>query len=201
LGKKGGAVRDLTELLTEIRACRLCAEHLPLGPNPVLQAAQTAKILIVGQAPGIRVHRTGLPFNDPSGDRLRDWLGIDRDQFYDPALMAIVPMGFCYPGRGKSGDLPPRPECAATWRAPLMASLANIRLTVVIGRYAIAYHLPDYGRNPSVTNAVANWRSHWPDVIPLPHPSPRNNLWLRRNAWFDTEIVPALRSRVAEILS
>ena len=194
-------MRDLTELLTEIRACRLCAEHLPLGPNPVLQAAQTAKILIVGQAPGIRVHRTGIPFNDPSGDRLRDWLGIDRDSFYDPALMAIVPMGFCYPGRGKSGDLPPRPECAATWRAPLMASLPNIRLTVVIGRYAIAYHLPDYGRNPSVTNAVANWRSHWPDVIPLPHPSPRNNLWLRRNAWFDTEIVPALRARVAEILS
>lgn len=194
-------MRDLTELLTEIRACRLCAEHLPLGPNPVLQASLTAKILIVGQAPGIRVHRTGLPFNDPSGDRLRDWLGIDRDPFYDPALLAIVPMGFCYPGRGKSGDLPPRPECAATWRAPLMASLPNIRLTVVIGRYAIAYHLPDYGRNPSVTNAVANWRSHWPDVIPLPHPSPRNNLWLRRNAWFDTEVIPALQARVAEILS
>lgn len=194
-------MRDLTELLTEIRACRLCAEHLPLGPNPVLQASQTAKILIVGQAPGIRVHRTGLPFNDPSGDRLRDWLGIDRDSFYDPALMAIVPMGFCYPGRGKSGDLPPRPECAATWRVPLMANLPSIRLTVVIGRYAIAYHLPDYGRNPSVTNAVANWRSHWPDVIPLPHPSPRNNLWLRRNAWFETEVVPALRARVTEILS
>jgi len=194
-------VRDLTELLTEIRACRLCAEHLPLGPNPVLQASQTAKILIVGQAPGIRVHRTGLPFNDPSGDRLRDWLGIDRDSFYDPALMAIVPMGFCYPGRGKSGDLPPRPECAATWRVPLMANLPSIRLTVVIGRYAIAYHLPDYGRNPSVTNAVANWRSHWPDVIPLPHPSPRNNLWLRRNAWFEAEVVPALRARVTEILS
>lgn len=194
-------MNDLDALLFEIRTCRLCAAHLPLGPNPILQAADTAQILIVGQAPGTQAHRTNLPFNDPSGDRLRDWLGITRAQFYDPHLIAIVPMGFCYPGRGTSGDLPPRPECAATWRAALMARLPRIRLTVVIGRYAIAHHLPEYGRRPSVTEAVSQWRSHWPDVIPLPHPSPRNNLWLRRHSWFEAEVVPALQARVADVLS
>ncbi|ANJ66015.1 hypothetical protein A9404_00220 [Halothiobacillus diazotrophicus] len=193
-------MQNLEELLTEIRDCRLCAPHLPLGPRPVLQAAELAKILIVGQAPGTRVHKTGLPFNDPSGDRLRTWLGIDRSQFYDPTAMAIVPMGFCYPGTGKSGDLPPRPECADTWRAPLLARLPNIRLTVVIGRYAIAYHLPDYGRNPGVSTVVADWQKHWPDIIPLPHPSPRNNRWLKQHDWFERDVIPALQKRVADIL-
>lgn len=194
-------MNDLETLLTEIRACRLCANHLPLGPKPILQGAETARILIVGQAPGTRAHQTGQPFNDPSGDRLRDWLGVDRERFYDPALMAIVPMGFCYPGRGKSGDLPPRPECAATWRPSLLARLTNIELTVVIGRYAIAYHLPDYGRNATVSDVVADWRTHWPHTIPLPHPSPRNTLWLRRHAWFENDVIPALKKRVADILT
>ena len=188
----------LNTLLTEIRACTLCAGQLPLGPRPTLQANAAARILIAGQAPGRKVHATGIPFNDASGDRLRNWLGMSREQFYDSAQVAIVPMGFCYPGTGKSGDLPPRPECAAAWRAALLAQLTNIELTLVIGQYALAYHLPGAGK--SVTQAVQGWRQHWPDTVPLPHPSPRNNLWLRRNPWFDEELLPALRKRVAEVL-
>jgi len=189
----------LTSLLTEVRACTLCAAHLPLGPRPVLQAAASARILIAGQAPGRKVHETGIPFNDASGERLRSWLGISREQFYDASKVAIVPMGFCYPGTGKSGDLPPRPECATAWRRALMAQLGNIELTLVIGQYAQAYHLP--GAGTSVTDIVSAWRQHWPHTVPLPHPSPRNNLWLRRNPWFEEELLPALRKRVAEVLA
>ncbi len=189
----------LATLLTEVRACTRCAAHLPLGPRPVLQLHASARLLVAGQAPGRKVHETGLPFNDASGDRLRDWLGISRETFYDARQIAIVPMGFCFPGTGKSGDLPPRPECAPAWRAPLLSHLKQLRLTLVIGRYALAYHLPDAGA--SLTAVVQDWRRHWPQVVPLPHPSGRNNLWLKRNPWFEQELLPPLRIRVAQVLA
>lgn len=189
----------LTALLADVRACALCADHLPLGPRPVLQADARARILIAGQAPGRKVHASGIPFADASGDRLRAWLGLSREVFYDAGRVAILPMGFCYPGTGRSGDLPPRPECAPKWRAELLARLRDVELTLVIGQYALAYHLP--GAAPSLTEAVQAWRARWPVVVPLPHPSPRNNLWLKRNPWFEAELVPALRDRVAELLA
>lgn len=182
-----------------VRACAACREHLPLGPRPVFQIGAGARILIAGQAPGIRVHRSGVPFDDPSGDRLRDWLGLTRDQFYDPALIAILPMGFCYPGTGPSGDLPPRPECAPLWRASLLERLTDLRLTIVIGQYAMNEHLPEC-RSNSLTEVVRGWRSRLPSLMPLPHPSPRNNRWLAKNPWFAVEALPALRGRVAEVL-
>lgn len=185
-------------LLSEVRRCTLCAEHLPLGARPVLQLDRQARILVAGQAPGRRVHESGVPFADASGDRLREWLDLPAAIFYDARRVAILPMGFCFPGRGKAGDLPPRSECAATWRDRLMRQLANLRLTLVIGRYAQAYHLPVAGN--SVTGAVRSWRKHWPVVVPLPHSSPRNNLWLRRNPWFEEELLPCLRRRAKEVL-
>ena len=185
-------------LLEEVRSCRLCAAHLPHGPWPVLQFHPNARILIAGQAPGRRVHESGTPFDDASGDRLRDWMGVTREQFYDPGMIAILPMGFCYPGTGKSGDLPPRPECAPAWRETLLARLKFLRLTLVLGRYAQDYHLGKTGA--SLTETVKSWRQYWPVAVPLPHPSPRNNLWLRRNAWFESELIPALRERVAQAL-
>ncbi|MFZ2652928.1 MAG: uracil-DNA glycosylase family protein [Burkholderiaceae bacterium] len=191
-------VASLASLLTEVRACTLCAGHLPLGPRPVLQASPGARILIAAQAPGRKVHESGLPFNDASGDRLRDWLGISRETFYDATQIAIVPMGLCYPGTGRSGDLPPRPECAPAWREALLGHLSKIELALVIGQYAQAYHLP--GERASLTDLVQSWRDYWPATVPLPHPSPRNNLWIRRNPWFTEELLPALRARVAEVL-
>jgi uracil-DNA glycosylase len=185
-------------LVDEVRACSLCAAHLPLGPRPVLQLHPAARILIAAQAPGRKVHETGVPFNDASGARLRSWLGLTPSTFYNPELIAIVPMAFCYPGKGPSGDMPPRPECAARWRAPVLGTLKQLRLTLVIGRYALAYHLPE--ERAGLTHAVRNWRRHGPAIIPLPHPSPTNNGWMARNAWFERELVPALRARVAEIL-
>lgn len=191
---------SLGRLIAQIEQCRLCEASLPLGPRPVLQAGSSkARILIASQAPGTRVHASGRPFTDRSGERLRDWLGMSEQQFYDPRLVAIVPMGFCYPGRGKGGDLPPRPECAATWRAPLLAKLPHIELTLAIGRYAIDYHLPGEA-GASLTDIVRRWREFWPAVVPLPHPSPRNNIWLRRNPWFEAELVPQVRQRVAALL-
>ncbi len=189
----------LPQLLTQVRQCTLCAEHLPLGLRPVVQAHAAARILIVGQAPGRKVHATGVPFNDASGERLRDWLGMDRDTFYDAKRVALLPMGFCYPGTGKSGDLPPRPECAPAWRKSLLAHLKNIELTLVIGQYAQDWHLP--GEHASLTELVMNWRAHWPHTVPLPHPSPRNNLWIRRNPWFAEELLPEIRIRVAGVLA
>jgi len=188
----------LASLLSEVRACVLCAEHLPLGPRPVVQMQRSARILIAGQAPGRKVHETGVPFNDASGDRLRTWLGLSREVFYDAGQVAILPMGFCFPGTGRSGDLPPRPECAPAWRAAMMSQLKHLRLTLVIGQYAQAYHLPNEAG--SVTEAVKAWRKNWPHTVPLPHPSPRNNLWLKRNPWFEKELVPALRLRVKDVL-
>lgn len=189
---------SLESLLTQVRRCTLCADHLPLGPRPVLQAHASARILVVGQAPGRRVHETGLPFNDPSGDRLRSWMGISRETFYDATQLAILPMGFCYPGTGRSGDLPPRPECAPAWREALLSHLKDIQLALIIGQYAQAYHLRGAAR--SVTEKVLAWRTYWPNVVPLPHPSPRNNLWLKRNPWFEDELVPALQNRMSELL-
>lgn len=185
-------------LLAQVRSCELCAAELPMGPRPVLQLHPAARILVAAQAPGRKVHETGIPFNDASGERLRSWLGVTREQFYDPRLFAIVPMGLCYPGKGASGDLPPRPECAAHWRAPLLRLLRRLQLTLVIGQYAGAYHLPD--ERDGVTAAVRNWRRYWPALVPLPHPSPTNNRWLARNRWFEQELVPHLRERVAQVI-
>lgn len=192
--------KTLPLLLKEVRACTLCAPHLPHGVRPVVQAGRKARILVVGQAPGRKVHASGTPFDDASGERLRQWMGLGREQFYDPNLVALVPMGFCYPGTGASGDLPPRPECAARWRAPLLSALPHIELTLVLGQYALAWHLPALARRP-LTEAVAAWRDHWPALLPLPHPSPRNNIWLKRNPWFDLQVVPALQARVREVLA
>lgn len=189
----------LEALLAEVRGCALCAPHLPLGPRPVLQAAPGARILVAGQAPGRRVHESGVPFDDPSGHRLREWMGVDRDTFYDPVQVAILPMGFCYPGTGASGDLPPRPECAPAWRRRLLELLPSVELTLVLGRYAQDWHLGAPGRG--VTDAVAHWREGWPSLLPLPHPSPRNNRWLKANPWFEEEVLPALRARVAGLLA
>ncbi len=188
----------IARLLNDIRACTACAD-LPLGPRPIVQLDRRARILIAGQAPGVRAHNAGVPFDDPSGDRLRDWMGVGRETFYDPSRIAILPMGFCYPGTGKSGDLPPRPECADLWRTRLLAQLPNLDLTLVIGQYALNWHLPE-SRGLSVTDAVRNWRSHMPGVLPLPHPSPRNNRWLKTNPWFEADVLPALRERVATLI-
>jgi uracil-DNA glycosylase len=189
---------DLQLLLEEVRQCRLCEPELPFGARPVLQCATNARILIAGQAPGSKVHATGIPFDDPSGKRLRQWMGIGDDEFYDPEQIAILPMGFCYPGTGKSGDLPPRPECAVTWREPLLAQLPKIELILVLGQYAQVWHFDN--RKISLTERVKDWRAGWPEILPLPHPSPRNNRWLKQNPWFESEVLPELQSEVARLL-
>ena len=189
---------SLKQLLAEVRACTICAEHLPHGPRPVVQLHPSAKVLIAGQAPGRKVHESGVPFDDASGDRLRDWMGVDRDTFYNPKKLAILPMGFCYPGTGTSGDLPPRPECAPAWRQALLDRLPGLGLTLVIGQYAMADH---FGKSRiTLTDRVRAWRDAEAGVIPLPHPSPRNNLWLKRNPWFEEELLPVLRKRVRVFL-
>jgi uracil-DNA glycosylase len=188
----------LNRLLQEVRACTICAPYLSVPPRPVLQAAVGARILIAGQAPGRRVAASGVPFDDASGERLRGWMGIDKSSFYDPDFIAILPMGFCYPGHGRSGDLPPRAECAATWRARLLEELPSIRLTLVIGAYAQAWHLKS-GSGATLTAAVRSWREHGAQVLPLPHPSPRNNGWLQRNPWFEAEVVPELKTLVSAL--
>jgi uracil-DNA glycosylase len=192
-------MNSLASLLESMRDCAICAD-LPLGPKPIFQLGGKARILIVGQAPGRVTHHKGIPFDDPSGVRLRNWLGVSRDEFYDPAKFAIFPMGLCYPGTGKGGDLPPRPECAAHWRRRVLSALPNVELTITLGKYAHDWHLGDrQGRTLSET--VANWRSFWPNVLPLPHPSPRNIAWFKKNAWFEAEIIPALQTRIATLLS
>lgn len=190
---------NLKDLLVEISACSICKEQLPLGPNPVLSAEQSAKILIIGQAPGTKVHQTSIPWNDPSGDRLRDWMGINKEVFYDKSKIAIVPMGFCYPGKGKSGDLPPRPECAAQWHQLLLNHLQNIELTLLIGQYAQSYYLGTKKKN-NLTETVRAYSEYQPKYIATPHPSPRNRFWFKNNPWFEEEIIPLLKLRVIEAL-
>ncbi|MEO1576635.1 MAG: uracil-DNA glycosylase family protein [Pseudomonadota bacterium] len=194
-----GEKTDFATLRQAIAACRLCEASLPHGPRPVLQAHPDARVLIAGQAPGRKVHESGVPFDDPSGDRLRQWLGISREVFYDPHQLAIVPMGFCYPGTGTSGDLPPRPECAPAWRADILGHLTQVRLTLVIGQYAQKAHLPN--AKGSLTDTVRRWSEFGPDVVPLPHPSPRNNRWLKKNPWFEETLLPELEKRVADALA
>ena len=191
---------SLDALLGEVSACTICAEHLPLGPRPVVQASATARLLIIGQAPGTKVHETGIPFNDPSGDRLRDWLGVDRNVFYDPARIAIMPMGFCYPGRyERGGDLPPRPECAPAWHDAIRAQLAQVELTLLVGQYSQAHYLGKRrGRN--LTETVRNWRDFLPDFLPTPHPSWRTIGWAKKNPWFEADVLPDLKRRVAALL-
>ncbi len=188
------------QLIEQVSKCVICEPHLPLGARPVIQFNPNARILIAGQAPGIKVHETGVPFNDASGNRLREWLGLTRDEFYDANNIAILPMGFCYPGRGKSGDLPPRKECAPAWREQLLAALPNIELTIVLGKYAQAYHLPETKKMP-LTELVKSWREYWPNYLVLPHPSPRNNIWLKKNPWFKQDVLPELNKHVAAILN
>ncbi|EEX30685.1 MULTISPECIES: uracil-DNA glycosylase family protein [Vibrio] len=184
----------LEDLLQQIRQCRLCEPNLPLGANPIIQASKEAKLLIIGQAPGTRVHKTSIPWNDPSGDRLRQWLKLDKTAFYDATKIAIMPMGLCYPGKGKSGDLPPRKECAPQWHSKVLEQLPNIGMTLLIGQYAQNYYLQD--KPKTLTETVRAWQQWAPHYLPLPHPSPRNTLWLKRNPWFEAEVVPFIREYV-----
>jgi uracil-DNA glycosylase len=187
------------DLLDRARACRICS-NLPLGPRPLFQASPSSKILIAGQAPGSKTHDKGITFDDPSGNRLRDWMGVDRDTFYDSEKIAVLPMGFCYPGTGSSGDLPPRSECAPAWRQAFLDYMSKVELTFIIGRYARDWHLPDR-QSETLTETIKDWKALAPDIIPLPHPSPRNNRWLKQNDWFGEEVLPMLRDRVATILA
>ncbi len=188
-------------LLEQIRACRLCADHLPLGPRPVVRASQTARLLIVGQAPGTKVHASGIPWNDRSGDRLRGWLGLSPELFYDERRIAIVPMGFCYPGRDvNGGDLPPRPECAPLWHPLLQPALGQVGLTLLVGGYAQAFYLGQR-RLSSMTQTVQRFGDYLPEFLPLPHPSWRTTGWERKNAWFGDMLLPELRARIGALLS
>lgn len=192
---------EFDRLMARIRACRLCEPELPLGARPILAADPRARILLAGQAPGRRVHASGIPWDDDASTRrLLDWLGIDHATLHDASRFALVPMAFCYPGTGRSGDLPPRPECRAHWHDELFRHLPNLRLRILVGRHALAYHLP--GPRPGgLTETVAAWRGHAPALFPLPHPSPRNQIWLRRNPWFAVELLPALRQAVRRVLA
>jgi uracil-DNA glycosylase len=188
---------NVADVVSAAKACDICKAHLPLGPRPVFQIHPNAKLLVVGQAPGIRVHKSGIPFNDPSGDRLRQWMGVSREIFYDAAKIAILPMGFCYPGTGTSGDLPPRPECAPKWRSTMLSLMPNIELTLVIGQYAQDWHLGDTQKQ-TLTETVQNWQAYWPSKLVLPHPSPRNNIWLKKNEGFVEKIIPVLQQRIKQ---
>jgi len=187
-------------LLAEIRSCIACAAHLPLGPRPVVQASASARLLIVGQAPSLTVHTTGMPWNDKSGEQLRRWLGIDGEVFYDPERVAIMPMGYCYPGRGSSGDLPPRRECAALWHERLLAQMKHIELTLLIGQYAQRHFLGSTSKG-GVTETVEAFAEYAPRFIPLPHPSPRNTGWFKHHPWFERDVLPVLRERVRHVLA
>ena len=190
----------LETLLTELRACRACEAHLPHGPRPVLQVGREARVLIIGQAPGARVHASGIPWDDKSGQRLRDWMGMGPERFYDPDCVALVPMGYCYPGRGPSGDLPPRRECAELWLERVLAEMPHIELTLLVGAYAQQRFL-GAERRASLTETVAAWREYGPSRVPLPHPSPRNQGWFKHHPWFERELLPVLKARVADALS
>lgn len=187
----------MLNLLNEIKKCTICLAHLENGVNPVLSASKKSKIIIIGQAPGSIVHKTGIPWNDKSGDRLRDWLGISKDDFYNEDIFALIPMGFCYPGKGKTGDLPPRKECAPQWHNQLFEEMKDIKLTLLVGSYAQNYYL---NAKETLTETVRNFEQFLPDYIPLPHPSPRNNIWLRKNPWFEECLIPILREKIRSIV-
>jgi uracil-DNA glycosylase len=193
------ATSDFAQLLEQVRACRLCERHLPLGPKPILRARPAAKLLIVGQAPGRRVHDSGIPWNDPSGDRLRNWMQIGREQFYDETRIAIIPTAFCYPGTGAGGDLPPRPECAPLWHPRLVPALPRLQIALLVGSYSQAYYLGNR-RKATLTETVRAWREYLPHFLVLPHPSPRNQMWLKRNPWFQQDLLPFLRWLVNRIV-
>lgn len=186
-------------LVADVKSCTLCKRALPDGVRPVFQIHPEARILIAGQAPGRKVHESGIPFDDASGKRLREWLGMSPETFYNPKKVAILPMGFCYPGTGKNGDLPPRPECEPAWRAQLLQQLPNVEITLVLGTYAQKYHFNS--PKSSLTELVKSWQNYWPSAVPLPHPSPRNNIWLSQNRWFEQQLLPKLKKRLASILS
>ncbi|WP_163518015.1 uracil-DNA glycosylase family protein [Gelidibacter japonicus] len=190
----------MQDLLHNIRNCSLCKAHLPLGPRPVVTAHQDSKIVIIGQAPGTKVHASGIPWDDASGKQLRKWLGVTVEEFYDEKNFAIVPMGFCYPGRGKGGDLPPRPECAPQWHEQLMEFMPNVELVLLIGMYAQKYYLKNDAKK-TLTETVAEYQDYLPKYFPLPHPSPRNRFWLTRNPWFEGEVVSQLQKSIKTILN
>ncbi len=200
LGTNPTVKTEFEALVENAKACTICAAYLPLGPRPVFQIHPASRILIVSQAPGRKVHETGIPFNDASGNRLRDWMGVDRDTFYNPEKIAILPMGFCYPGTGSSGDLPPRPECAPAWQDLFLAQMPRVELKLIIGTYALKWHVGKR-QGANLTETVKNWAEYWPSVLPLPHPSPRNNIWLAKNAWYEATVVPVLKKRVSAILN
>ena len=191
-------MRD-ADLIQQVKNCSECSAHLPLGPKPVFQFGPKAPILLVSQAPGTAAHHSGKPFDDPSGERLRRWLGVSSESFYNPENFSLLPMGFCYPGKGSGGDLPPRPECAKRWRATLLARLTNVQFTLLVGSHAVRWHLSKPQK--SLSETVADWQARWPDVAVLPHPSPRNTYWLRQRPWIEDTIVPNVQARVASLLS
>ena len=199
MGLPPDVAETLAEGLAAARGCRLCEEHLPLGPNPIVRLSPKLKILLVSQAPGAIAHRKSLPYMDPSGRRLREWLGVGETEFYESGHFGILPMGFCYPGKAGGGDAPPRPECAPTWHARLLGLAPKPVLTILIGAYAQKAWLGKR-RARTLGATVRGFREYWPEMLPLPHPSPRNNIWLRRNPWFEEEVLPALREAVAEAI-
>jgi uracil-DNA glycosylase family 4 len=197
--KFGANKQDLTKVMKRVRACKACKDHLPHGPRPALQANKNAKLLIVGQAPGIKAHRSGIPWNDASGDRLREWLGLSQETFYNEKIVAILPMGFCYPGRGGRGDLPPRKECFPLWHKKLTSLMPNLRLVLLVGGHAQSEYLKSE-RKSSLTETVRAWRDYLPHYLPLPHPSPLNNIWLHKNRWFQTEELPNIKGALRAIV-
>ena len=191
--------KQMSSIINKVRACTLCSSHLPLPAKPIVQLHSNAQILIAGQAPGIKAHNSGIPFDDASGKRLREWMGIDEKTFYNSEKIAILPMGFCYPGSGKSGDLAPRPECALHWRICLLEQLSNIQLTLLVGQYAHRWHLAINGKE-NLTETVKAWQEYWPNILPLPHPSPRNNRWIKNNPWFAKDVLPILKLEINRII-
>lgn len=190
----------MQKILYDIQQCKLCEPHLSHGARPVLSVSSTSKIIIIGQAPGLRVHQTGIPWDDQSGSNLREWLGVDEAMFYNTSLFGIIPMGFCYPGKGKSGDLAPRKECAPLWHERLMQSMAHIELVLLVGKYAQDYYL-NQATKKTLTERVRSFRDYLPHYFVLPHPSPRNNIWMARNKWFETDVLPQLKNTISKILS
>jgi uracil-DNA glycosylase family 4 len=189
----------MNKLLGQIRNCKQCEQHLEFGSNPIIAASPKSKLIIIGQAPGRIVHNTGIPWNDKSGDNLRKWLGIDKPTFYDKDIVALIPMGFCYPGKGKSGDLPPRHECAPLWHHKLFSSMTHAKLVLLIGSYAQDYYLGDQAQS-TLTETVQQFKTYLPKYFPLPHPSPRNNIWQAKNKWFELEVLPVLKRHVRQII-